>query len=61
MKKFVGYLILALVFILMGILLFIGFYLKGLTVLQSIGATLSMFAVSIILTLVIQIAIDLTV
>ena len=61
MKKFVGYLILALVFILMGILIFIGFYLRGLTVLQSIGVTLSMFAVSIILTLVIQIAIDLTV
>ena len=61
MKKFVGYLILALVFLLVGILIFIGFYLSGLTVLQSIGATLSMFAVSIILTLVIQIAIDLTV
>ena len=61
MKKFVGYLILALVFILVGILIFIGFYLSDFTVLQSIGATLSMFAVSIILTLVIQIAIDLTV
>lgn len=61
MKKFVGYLILALVFVLMGVLAFIGFYLKGLTVLQSIGITLSIFVVSIILTLVIQIAIDLTV
>ena len=61
MKKFVGYLILALVFILIGVLAFIGFYLTGLTVLQSIGITLSIFVVSIILTLVIQIAIDLTV
>ena len=61
MKKFIGYLILALVFILMGALAFIGFYLRGLTALQSIGITASIFVVSIILTLIIQIAIDLTV